>query len=72
MEKLLKEVGFLGVSLLHSWRSVSEVLEVALGVLDLRQSRMEVCLDFGVGVVPVKRKSLFAFCFVFEPAVSSD
>ena len=25
---------------------------------------MEVCLDLGVGEMPVKRNSLFAFCFV--------
>ena len=32
----LKELDFLGVSLLHSGMSLSEVLEVALGLLDLR------------------------------------
>ena len=36
VEKLLNEVDFLGVSLLHSGRSVSEGLEVTLCVLNLR------------------------------------
>ena len=34
--RLVKEVDFLGVSLLCSGRSVNEVLEIALCVLDLR------------------------------------
>ena len=35
VEELLKEVDSLSVSLLHSASSVSEVLEITLGVLDL-------------------------------------
>ena len=32
---------------------------------------MEVCLDLGVDVVPVKRKSLFAFCLVLVLSLQS-
>ena len=58
VELLVKEVDCLGVSLLHSGKSMSE----ALGLLDLREYKMGVCLGLGVGMVPLCRNSSLDVC----------
>ena len=74
MKKLLKEVDFLGVSLLCSGRSLSDILEVALGMLDLRKIQIRGSLGLWgrCGICEEKVLLCFLFYFSFEPSVSYD